>query len=510
MKIKYFLIISLTLALITLGAVSSYEDLNCTDQLEVDENIPVEMSLDEVLQTEDDSQDDVSVYVYDYSNVDEEYSSVASVYDNNYLNGNVTVVIDDLYTYTNSFNEDMQEYFYDFTIRDFKNVPSYGLHKVNVTYHNLNTGKLYDAEKLVNFKYSFGLNVDGEDADEFWISCDAISKFAFYMPEGVNGVIRFNLNSRNYSCNVKEGIGYYNFNFKNVPIGKYILNAEFIDNNNVYPIIPLKVSINVDPKVYIPWDMAIGEKDAISVTALKNDAIDAVLYKNENNKTNSVFKISGKSNVNIPLDKLIVEGENNFTLNCTINGVFNKSYHITIYALENDKKFKSGFTKIGDSVKIYLTGPKNNYDLEVYMDNKFVKSLNLKKGKVSHTISNLAIGKHKINIKTNGGNYYSYTYFVTIKEIDKAVLKLKSVKIKKSAKKLVLSASLKINKKAKKGLKLVFKFNGKTYKAKTNKKGVAKVTIKKKVLLKLKKGKKIKYQVSFNRKVVKKTARVQN
>ena len=81
------------------------------------------------------------------------------------------------------------------------------------------------------------------------------------------------------------------------------------------------------------------------------------------------------------------------------------------------------------------------------------------------------------------------------------------MKVKKSAKKLTLQATLK-NKNPIKGTTVTFKFNGKTYKAKTNKKGVAKVTIKKKVLKKLKTGKKVKYQAKYSTLTVKKTAKV--
>ena len=87
-------------------------------------------------------------------------------------------------------------------------------------------------------------------------------------------------------------------------------------------------------------------------------------------------------------------------------------------------------------------------------------------------------------------------------------LTLKTVKVKKSAKKLVLTAKLTKGKSLIKGKKLTFKFNGKTYRAKTNKKGIAKVTIKKSVLKKLKVGKKVKYQVKYSNLAVKKTAKV--
>ena len=88
-------------------------------------------------------------------------------------------------------------------------------------------------------------------------------------------------------------------------------------------------------------------------------------------------------------------------------------------------------------------------------------------------------------------------------------LTLKSVKIKKSAKKLVLTAKLTKGKTLIKGKKITFKFNGKTYKAKTNKKGIAKVTIKKNILKKLKVGKKVKYQAKYDKLTVKKTAKVE-
>lgn len=87
-------------------------------------------------------------------------------------------------------------------------------------------------------------------------------------------------------------------------------------------------------------------------------------------------------------------------------------------------------------------------------------------------------------------------------------LTLKKVKIKKSAKKLVLTAKLKKGLKPVKNVKITFKFKGKTYKAKTNEKGKAKIKIKKKVLKKLKVGKKVKYQAKYGKLVVKRTAKV--
>ena len=95
------------------------------------------------------------------------------------------------------------------------------------------------------------------------------------------------------------------------------------------------------------------------------------------------------------------------------------------------------------------------------------------------------------------------------KPADKITLKsAKTVKVKRTAKRLVLKATLKINGKAVKGKVVKFKFKGKTYKAKTNKKGVAKVTIKKKVIKKLKKGKKYTVKITYLKKTAKTIVKV--
>ncbi|MBR3148828.1 MAG: leucine-rich repeat protein, partial [Eubacterium sp.] len=85
---------------------------------------------------------------------------------------------------------------------------------------------------------------------------------------------------------------------------------------------------------------------------------------------------------------------------------------------------------------------------------------------------------------------------------------LKKVTVKKSAKKLVLQATVKVDGKAVKGKKVTFKFNGKKYTAKTNAKGIAKVTIKKSVLKKLKVGKKVTYTVTWNKITAKRSVKV--
>lgn len=87
-------------------------------------------------------------------------------------------------------------------------------------------------------------------------------------------------------------------------------------------------------------------------------------------------------------------------------------------------------------------------------------------------------------------------------------LSSKNKTIKKSAKKLVLSVKLTKGKTLLKSKKIKFRFRGKNYIAKTNKKGIAKVTIKRSVLKKLKAGKKYTVKISYSKYSIKRTVKV--
>ena len=115
-----------------------------------------------------------------------------------------------------------------------------------------------------------------------------------------------------------------------------------------------------------------------------------------------------------------------------------------------------------------------------------------------------ANGVAKLKINLNPAKYTitaEYAkYKVSNKLVVKQTLKLvkKTVTVKKSAKSFKLKATLKwTSGKAIKGKQIVFKFQGKTYKAKTNSKGLAQVTLKQSVIKKLKAGKKYTYSATY-------------
>jgi hypothetical protein len=207
-------------------------------------------------------------------------------------------------------------------------------------------------------------------------------------------------------------------------------------------------------------------------------------------------------------------GENNITFTCHVDNCPSKSIIQTVHVnpVENPQngadaniiveKSRPEITATNLKV-IYSAGTK--YKSTVYDNGKAAgntKVTFLINGKVFKTVTTNAKGVATIKITQKPGTYKittkaldkSVTYKLTVKHI----LNLKKVNVKRSAKKLVITAGLaKINGKYLKGKKITLKFNGKKYIAKTNKKGVVKFTINKKMLKKLKAGKKVKYQATY-------------
>ena len=147
-----------------------------------------------------------------------------------------------------------------------------------------------------------------------------------------------------------------------------------------------------------------------------------------------------------------------------------------------------------------------SYEFKVVNGVANVKVPELANGGYSYTIIYSGDGKYSSFTKT--GSVTINKPVAPVKPVTKTTLTLKKVTVKKSAKKLTIKATLKVNGKAVKGKIIKFKFNKKSYKARTNAKGVAKITVKKSVLKKLKKGKKVTYTATFGKITKKVTVKV--
>ena len=146
-----------------------------------------------------------------------------------------------------------------------------------------------------------------------------------------------------------------------------------------------------------------------------------------------------------------------------------------------------GHIVVGASVKFKINGQSTT----VRTDNNGIAKI-----KITH------LPKTYSMTTTYNGKTYKNT--VTVKH----VIKASKVTVKKTAKKFTLKATLKINGKLVKGKIITFKFNGKTYKVKTNAKGIAQKALNKNVIKKLKKGKTYIVKVSYFKDNIKTTVKV--
>ena len=498
-----------------MGIASATEDVNASDTMAVNENVEDEIAIPPMQEVSSESAHElvgdvedsptVHVEIIEEANMDYKSRDLVRVYDGDRLNGRVTIVIDDNDVYTKEF-DGTQDEVYSFSIDDFKEVPSFGYHKVNASYQKNGVDKEYRQVQRVKFSYSFDLIIYDFD-NSYELACGGEHYLVFWLPIGSNGTVNFEFNSKKHSAKVQNGEAFYDLDITGDKIGDYILEAQFIDASNKYPVDTLKVPIKIIPRVDSPSNVEVGEKEFITVTGDDNSNVTATLYKIEDNgKHSQVAKVSGKTQVKIPLQKILVKGTNYYYMMYRVNGIrYDLDFSIEGYVNENAK---CSISKTGDKVTINFNGPKTNDEFDIYINQKYIKSVKARNGKFKCDLPKLPIGTHEIDIAHNSGYVFFKKFTVTVTEKDKVSLTFKKVNVKKSAKKLVLKATLKLNKKAKKGLKVTFKFNGKKYVAKTNKNGVAKVTIKKKVLKKLKKGKKVTYQATYLKDTVKYTVRV--
>ena len=183
---------------------------------------------------------------------------------------------------------------------------------------------------------------------------------------------------------------------------------------------------------------------------------------------------------------------------------------------ENDMEIPSLGNAVGKSVNIKLPGDATgkitlsiggkDYIFDVVKGVANVQVPELSNGNYPYTITYSGDGNYSRFVKS--GSFTVDKQSAPIIPKVKTTLTLKKVKVKRSAKKLTIQATLKINGKSVKNKVIKFKFNKKTYKARTNAKGVAKITVKKSVLKKLKKGKKVTYTATYGKITKKVTVKV--
>ena len=306
--------------------------------------------------------------------------------------------------------------------------------------------------------------------------------------------------------------------FKDLPIGKFLLNVSFATNGlrTLSDQEPVEVMPNVDYMSHLASNQDHYLK--IQAPASFSGIAYVYVYDEVNDKEGDLVTQSTFSGETYILMPKLQKGQYSYIVkfkSATYNPT--RGIIIDLNVIDNNPNITVTATPleliVGNPITVTASGSLGVFAL--YVDFK-LKEYNESATSFKSILSNLPVGKHIVQIAhytNDGGNLdFIKTFSVTVKNkpAPKTTIKLtlKKVKVKKSAKKLVISATLKINGKVAKGKKLKFKFNKKSYTAKTNKKGVAKITIRKKFLKKLKVGKKVKYQVTYSKKTVKRSVKV--
>ena len=542
MKINNLILVGMfLLAVLAMGAASASEDLsqdlavNASDA-QVEDSLAADMD-DSISEIEDESNEVLSAdnagedvreygddklypsifviacdsYLTDDKNDDNEILDIHCI--DSRVTGTFKFYVDGIHQYSKTIGEDDyvpdegDNRYCDFDIKpDDLHITSPGVYNIKAEFENA----VLREEKIHVYALDMALNCEDE------VKYGEEVGFRFYLPSDATGKLTLTVNGRTYDAKYKKGSGTLSLSTVDWDLGNNTAVLRY-SGDSKYPADTIEKNIRCIPNVAVVGYMSVGEDQLLTISAPVGVNCDVTLFFTKYSYIDDV----DPGNLDI-LDEIgrfnsamsIRNGYGSYSLSHLGKGIYSVLLHyklaglsddeVFIYVLTNNQKYSSSISSTsilkGESVTVTLKGPKSG-EMDVYVDNELLDDVKISSGKAKKVISRLGVGTHRITVQFYGGDkkFYSHTFKVKVTDPSKVKisLALKKVKVKKSAKKLVLKATLKINKKAAKGKKLTFKFNGKTYKAKTNKKGVSKVTVKKKVIKKLKAGKKVKYQVSF-------------
>jgi hypothetical protein len=295
------------------------------------------------------------------------------------------------------------------------------------------------------------------------------------------------------------------FSLSHLTVGEYYFEASYTGDD--VDVDDEEFEFSVVPIVTYPKEMTVGEKKYFTIDFVNNvngmvvlqadgDEYKRVYLKGENKASISLADLDDSS-----IDLYLEYYEDDVVL-------FEEEYEIEVKSVKPRIIAKNVEMMYMDGTTFKVTVYGTNGKLAT--EDEYVE---VKIGKEVYDIYTNRHGVATLKLKMLPGKYTVTTdYEDTIVKstlVIKPVLVFKKVKVKKSAKKLVLKATLKkVKGKYLRGKLITFKFKGKKFKVKTNKKGVAKVKIKKSLLKKLKVGKKVKSQATYLKHTIKRTSKV--
>lgn len=351
-----------------------------------------------------------------------------------------------------------------------------GNHTVNFDFEG--DGKYYAYSEFKNFTIGYLIMHPG--------IFDERNIVYLNLPQSADGNLEVYINGKLYRA-VKLSGGVASVKINTLAPGKYNLSARYTGSD--FNVSDVDDTIWIFPDITTPGVMYQGDDKSIVVKTVSTAKGKVIFNIKDRNYTVDVK--NGKAVLSLKNFKkgsyediqAIFVGEDGSSV-AVYSGVDILATKIT---LTNVKTTTSGFkAKVTINGKVaknkYVTFKVDKKTKKVKTDRNGFATIKLKSGK--HTITAV----YKTAKATKTVNIHS--------------LALNSVKVKKSAKKVVITA--KLAKKLKNKV-IKFKFNGKTLKVKTNSKGIAKATFK---TSSLKVGKKITYSATYLKDTVKKSVTV--
>ena len=371
----------------------------------------------------------------------------------------------------------------------------YGDYNVRVYYDG---DDYYVENRTFDLSVNYNILVSSEE-----ILFNESVEFYINLPSYCNGTLSVFYDGNEFSERVVDG--YAKVTLSGLKLGSNDYSADFTEDGEVPIICSRDGSIQVNPIIDISDNFVVFGKNIVSVLVPSGFKGKVSCY-GSNGYLKEAAISSRKTDVSMPLVTAGLYGINVDVYDVDDNYIFSQSYEVRVSKAAAPKLFATSATVYnGFNYNVKILGTDGEPLKGAKVSFKVGKNKAVTKKTNANGIASLPM-KYKPAKYTVAVKYAKQTLKpkVTVKK----VLSLKSAVVKKSAKKLVLTATLKKGKTPIGGKLVSFKFNGKTYKAKTNAKGIAKATIKSTVLKKLKVGKKVTYQVTYLKEVVKKSAKI--
>ena len=308
------------------------------------------------------------------------------------------------------------------------------------------------------------------------------------LPPSAKGSLEVYINSKLFkTAKLVDGSALINVN--NLIPAKYNVSARYTASD--FNVSDVNTVIDIYPDITTPGEINCGEDKSIVVKTVK-EANGKVIFMVDGKNITVELK-NGKAE--LPLKNFKVGYYDDIDAVYVGDNGYNATVYSAVDVLPSVKLANVKTTSESAKMKVYINAKLAKNTRVTFKIDKTTKKVKTDKKGVA-TIK-LPAGKHTITA--------SYKSSKATKTVYVHVITLKSAAVKKSAKKVVLTAKLKKGKTLLKNKVVKFKFNGKTLKVKTNSKGIAKATFK---TSNLKVGKKVTYQASYAKDTVKKTVTV--